>query len=133
MPKLHFLPFRSTCTSSQCFHHILAFGLHFYAFLPFSISLKTLRKIRENKATGILVVPLWPTQSWWPYLTSTLIAQPITLPRTSKLLYLPTEPERFHTLSRTMNLLFFQVSGDYSIVEIFHTQLQTSLSNPGWM
>ena len=133
MPKLHFLPFRSTCTSSQCFHHILSFGLHFYAFLPFSIILKTLRKIRENKATGILVVPLWPTQSWWPYLTSMLIAQPITLPRTSKLLYLPTEPERIHTLSRTMNLLFFQVSGDYSIVEIFHTQLQTSLSNPGLM
>ena len=47
------------------------FELHFYAFPPFSIILKTLRKIRENKATGTLVLPHWPTQ--WPYLTSMLM------------------------------------------------------------
>ena len=33
------------------------FGLHFYVFPPFSIILKTLRKVWEDKATGILVVP----------------------------------------------------------------------------
>ena len=33
------------------------FGLHFYAFLPFSIILKTLRKIREKKATGFCLCP----------------------------------------------------------------------------
>ena len=108
-------------------------GLHFYAFPPLSIVLKTLRKIREDKATGILVMPDWPTQSWWPYLTSMLIAQPVNLPRTSKLLYLPAEPKRIHPLSRTMNLLFCQVCGDYSKVEIFLTQLQTLSSNLGGM
>ena len=88
------------------------FGLHFYAFPPFSIILKTLRMIREDKATGILVLPHWPTQSWWPYLTSMLIGQPIILPRTSKLLYLPAKPEQIHPLRRTMNLPFSQVSWD---------------------
>ena len=34
-------------------------GLHFYAFPSFSIILKTLRKIRKDEATGILVVPHW--------------------------------------------------------------------------
>ena len=98
----------ASCLNTKCQHYISyhpdpgaqavnAFtlswcGLHFYAFPPFSIILKTLRKIREDKATGILVVPHWPTQSWWPYLTSMLIAQPVILPRTSKLLYLPAKP-----------------------------------------
>ena len=59
------------------------FGLHFYAFPPLSIILKTLRKIWEDKATGFLVAPHWPTQSWWPDLTSMLYGQPIILPRTS--------------------------------------------------
>lgn len=36
-------------------------GLFFYGFTPFSIILKTLRKIVYDKAEGILVVPLWPS------------------------------------------------------------------------
>ena len=80
-----------------------------------------------------MVVPHRPTQSWWPYLTSVLIAQPVILLRTSKLLYLPAEPERIHPLSRTLHLLVCQVSGNYSKVEIFQTQLQTLSTSPGGM
>jgi hypothetical protein len=36
-------------------------SLFFYAFPPFSMILKTLRKITDQ-ARGILVIPLWPTQ-----------------------------------------------------------------------
>ena len=107
--------------------------LHFYAFPPFSIILRTLCKIRKEKATGIMVVPHRPTQSWWPYLTSVLIAQPVILLRISKLLYLPAEPERIHPLSRTLHLLVCQVSGNYSKVEIFQTQLQILSTSPGGM
>ena len=82
------------------------FGLHFYAFPPFSIILKNPSYDPGGQSHGILLVPHWPTQSWWPYLTSMLIGQPIILPRTSKLLYIPAKPERIHPLSRTMNLLF---------------------------
>lgn len=38
----------------------------FYAFPPFSIILKMLRKIIHDKARGIVVVPMWPSQPWYP-------------------------------------------------------------------
>lgn len=40
-----------------------------------------LKKVQEDKATGLLVVPHWPTQPWWPYLANMLIAPPLILPR----------------------------------------------------
>lgn len=40
--------------------------LAFYAFPPFAVILKVLRKIVTDKAEGIVVVPFWPTQPWYP-------------------------------------------------------------------
>ena len=37
----------------------------FYAFPPFSCISKVLRKIVHDQATGVLVVPWWPSQPWW--------------------------------------------------------------------
>lgn len=48
---------------------------YFYAFPPFSVILKTLRKIVSDSATGIVVVPLWPTQPWYPLFKSLLISK----------------------------------------------------------
>ncbi|XP_047993797.1 uncharacterized protein LOC125232207 isoform X1 [Leguminivora glycinivorella] len=44
----------------------------FYAFPPFSLVLKCLRKIVDDKADGILVFPYWPSQAWFPFLTKLL-------------------------------------------------------------
>ena len=40
--------------------------LFFYAFPPFNMIGKILRKIEEDKAEGILIFPAWPTQTWYP-------------------------------------------------------------------
>ena len=45
---------------------------------PFGIILKVLRNVNSEVATGLIVMPHWPTQSWWPYLTDMLIAQPLS-------------------------------------------------------
>ena len=37
----------------------------FYAFPPFSCIFKTIRKIVQDQAQGVLVVPWWPSQPWW--------------------------------------------------------------------
>ena len=37
----------------------------FYAFPPFSCIFKTIRKILQDRATGVLIVPWWPSQPWW--------------------------------------------------------------------
>ena len=37
----------------------------FYAFPPFSCIARCITKILQEHATGVLVVPWWPTQAWW--------------------------------------------------------------------
>lgn len=54
--------------------------LNFYAFPPFSVILKTLRKIIADQAQGIMVVPLWPTQPWYPVFRSLLISETVSFP-----------------------------------------------------
>ena len=57
-------------------------GYKFYAFPPFSLLPKCLQKIRQDRAHGILIAPLWPTQTWFPLLLQYLCDQPwILLPR----------------------------------------------------
>lgn len=48
-------------------------SLRFYAFPPFAMIPRVLQKIVADKATGILVVPNWPTQAWFPLFNSLLI------------------------------------------------------------
>ena len=54
----------------------------FYAFLPFSLIGATLAKIRKEQSTGIMIVPWWGTQVWFPLILQTLIDFPIQLPQT---------------------------------------------------
>lgn len=49
----------------------------FYAFPPFSIILRTLEKIIADQAEGILVVPMWPSQPWYPIFLSLLVKEPL--------------------------------------------------------
>lgn len=37
-----------------------------YAFPPFSVIGKMLQKIQEDRATLLVILPLWPTQVWFP-------------------------------------------------------------------
>ncbi|CAB4013988.1 Hypothetical predicted protein [Paramuricea clavata] len=48
----------------------------FYAFPPFSVIMQVLQKIQEDQASGILVIPYWPTQIWWPKAMNMVVQQP---------------------------------------------------------
>lgn len=61
-------------------------NLVFYAFPPFSLILKTLRKIIDDKAQGIVVAPIWPTQPGFPLFESLTISLIIKLGPNSNLL-----------------------------------------------
>ena len=37
----------------------------FYAFPPFSVIPQVISKILRDRATGVLIVPWWPSQTWW--------------------------------------------------------------------
>lgn len=103
----------------------------FYAFPPFSVIMRVLQKIQQDQATGLVVVPFWPTQTWWPPLTRMLIQAPLVLPKRKNTLYLPQDPNAVHPLHRQMSLLLCHLSGNICKVKEFHLQLPTLLCSPG--
>lgn len=84
----------------------------FYAFPPFSLILRCLRKIVTDEATGVLIVPLWPTQTWYPVFTGMLIEKPIIFHPQVDLLKSPFREE--HPLYRTLTLVAGKLSGKRS-------------------
>ena len=105
--------------------------MRFYAFPHFCIINQVLKKISEEKATGIIVIPHWPTQSWWPYLTNMLINCPLMLPSTPTTLMLPSHPQKIHSLQKKLRLLMCHLSGDYLKVKEFQKKLLQSLYKHG--
>lgn len=80
----------------------------FYAFPPFSVILNTLQKICAEQGKGILVVPDWPSQPWYPLFYKLLISQPLKLEPSVDLLLFNRSP---HPLCRTLSLIAGIVSG----------------------
>ena len=87
--------------------------LNFYAFPPFSIIGRVAQKIQRDQASGILVVPDWPTQPWYPVVHHLACCPPVVLQGNHKLLLLPSNSQAVHPLllKRHLNLLVFKVSG----------------------
>lgn len=86
--------------------------LRFYAFPPFSLILKVLQKILADGATGVLVVPLWKTQPWFPLFSSMLITQPIVFPSSPNLLLFADRC--LHPLNKNLTLAAAILSGKHS-------------------
>ena len=84
--------------------------IEFYAFPPFSVVHRVLKKILLDKAEGVVVVPDWPTQVWWPLLKRLLVRTPWPLPSRSTTLYLPSCPQETHPLLPKLRLLACRIS-----------------------
>ena len=85
--------------------------LRLYCFPPFSCILQTIQKIKRDHAQGILVVPDWPTQPWYPLLQALLLQKPVLLQPSSTLLSLPAFPHTVHILHKKMRILICFLSG----------------------
>jgi len=82
-----------------------------YAFPPFSLVQRCLRKLDGDVAEGVLIVPLWTTAVWFPQLLRLLIQLPVLLPRGKRLLTLP-HVEKLHPLHSRLQLLACVCSGN---------------------
>lgn len=83
----------------------------FYAFPPFCMIPKCLQKIREDKARGLLLVPNWPTQAWFPQLVSMMEGEPLFIQRQEDLLLLPVL-NTTHPLNANIDLLCCRLCGN---------------------
>ena len=83
----------------------------FYAFPPFNMVRVILRKIEQDNAEGIIVVPYWPTQNWFAKFTRMCINDPVILfSRDQPTLQHPWRPE---TQLPQTRLLAAHVSGHH--------------------
>ena len=103
----------------------------FYAFPPFSLLTKIVQKVQEEAAEGILIVPWWPTQPWYPVVMQMLVDQPRILPHMQRLLYLHHNLDKVHPLHSKLRLLACHLSGNHSKVKAFQNKLPISLLGPG--
>lgn len=85
--------------------------LKFYAFPPFALILKVIRKIINDQAEGVLVVPNWPSRPWFPLFNELLISQPIYLNRDILLLHSPFR--EFHPAWKSLTLIAGKLSGKH--------------------
>ena len=76
----------------------------YYIFPPFSMISKVAAKIRKDKASGILVIPDWPSQHWYP-LVKELSKDCIRFKPSRDNLLHPQESCKEHPLAPKMTLL----------------------------
>ena len=84
---------------------------------------KVLQKLQEDQAQGILIAPLWKTQTWFPKMLHMLIAQPVLLPKDRSLLQLPHNRTVTHPLWPKLRLMACFLSGDDSKSKKFQGEL----------
>lgn len=96
---------------------------YFYAFPPFSLLLKCLHKIKKDRATGVLIFPLWPSQPWFPLIKSLLVGDLIIFEPDINLLLSPFREH--HPLYKQLTLAAGLLSGKHSQEEEHQTRHST--------
>lgn len=85
-------------------------GYFWYAFPPFSLISRVLKKIREEGSRGIIIVPYWPSQPWFPNFLQLLISEMVYLNPSESLLLSPCR-NLVHPLSSKLTLVSGIVCG----------------------
>ena len=58
----------------------------FYAFPPFCLVGQCIQKVLVDRAEGLMILPVWPTQPWYSMLLQLLTREPVILPKSKHLL-----------------------------------------------
>ena len=92
-----------------------------YIFPPFSLVGKILQKIEEDKATVVMIVPMWTTQSWFSKLLRMLIDCPFYFHRSADVM---SHPDKDASHLPRMDLLACCLSGKRSLTTRFQDGLR---------
>lgn len=83
-------------------------SIYFYAFPPFILILRVLRKIIADKAEGMIIVLWWPAQPWFPLLTQLIVERPLHFDPDIKMLSSPFRES--HPMWRKVSLVAAKLS-----------------------
>ena len=83
----------------------------FHAFPPFSLIARRLQKIQTDSAEGFMIVPMWPTQSWYPKPLHMLVDVPRILPSQQTSLQMPGMKQEVYSLAKKLVLIVCRLSG----------------------
>ena len=98
-----------------------------YLFPPFCLINRCVQKIIADKARGVMITPLWPTQCWFTPLMHILTQPPLLLP--IKCTSMPGKKESVPP--KNMRLIACKISGVNSDNKVFQKKLAPSLPPVG--
>ena len=101
-----------------------------YAFPPFCLILRALKKLVQDGAEGIFILPNWSTSIWYPLMLKLLVREPLILPRRPSTLLLPGT-DKTHPLHKKLQLIAVVLSGKPYPRKTFREQQVTFYSHPG--
>ena len=94
-----------------------------FAFPPFSLIHRCLSKVVRERASLVLIAPIWPSQTWFPLLAGLACDHPVRLPNLKDLLISADGTPHPLLISGGLNLAAWRLSGDCSRREAFRSQL----------
>ena len=100
---------------------------YIYAFPPFSMIWPTISKIEKEAEKALLIVPMWPTQTWFTWALELATGTPIIIE--SRHLHLPGTNKQ-HPLCPKLKLMAICCSRNKQEIE-FRKQLTKSSLQPG--
>lgn len=104
---------------------------YFYSFPPFSLIHKCLDKIQTDQAKGVLVVPMWPTQTWYTKILQMLAHQPRLLLWKPDMKLLLHPQNKVHSMEGTLKLMACPISGNVTESRAFQSTLSKYSSTHG--
>ena len=99
-------------------------GLQGYAFPPFALIGRCLQKIRQEGSTVVLIAPVWPSQSWYPWLLEMLASTPALLPVHRNILRDPFNRDHPLLVRQQLQLAAWKVSGIHTHCQVYRRELQ---------
>ncbi|XP_071477298.1 uncharacterized protein [Diadema antillarum] len=105
-------------------------GFRGYAFPPFPLIPRVLRKIRRDQATILLIAPWWPRRSWFLELTNLLVGSPRLLPARPELIAQPVSGA-LHPRPSSLHLIAWPLSGNPVLRRACQNELLHSLPAAG--
>ena len=113
---------RSRSLEEQCSEFVLE-KIKGYAFPLFVLIGRVLAKVHRDKATLVLITPLWQAQPWFPTLPQLSISAPTLLPQSSDLLSDPEGHPHSLIMKNRLPLVAWKVSGRNSPIREFQSKL----------